>query len=169
MVAVGIVFGGRSDADLDVGHAATGMVDGGEGAEAGGHGDGVGVGDGVADEVGPGGLLGGIRGGGGAGRLQSGLRGGTKRCHGAGELGLHGVDEDGVCGSGGRIGWRCAECQGGDRDESRGEGGQSEWEQREMSCQVDPLCWEVQDVGEPSVADRKDCQKVRRMAEQDGR
>ncbi len=52
MVAVGVVFGGSAEADLNVGDAAAALVGTGDGAELGGHDDGVGVGDGVAEEVG---------------------------------------------------------------------------------------------------------------------
>ena len=143
VVAVGVVFGGGADPDLDVGHAAAALVRGGEGAEAGGHGDGGRVRDGVADEVGARRL-------GGLGRSR-GLGGAAEGGHGAGEFGLHGVDQDGVggFGSGGLVAG-LEDCG----KESGGCSGEGDAEEGEMSCQVDPLCEVMQDANELSVSDR---------------
>lgn len=85
MVAVGVVLGGASDADLDVGNAAVALGGTGDGTVLGADADAFGVGYGIADEVGAR-LLDGV------GAAFSGAEGG----HGAVEFGAHGFDEGDV-------------------------------------------------------------------------
>ena len=113
MVAVGVVLGGGAEADLDVGVADAAGVLSGECTEGGGHRELIGIRDGVGEEVGArasggeggegvvewtgreraGGGVCGLRGCGFGG---GGLGGGAELLHGARELGLHGVEQDGV-------------------------------------------------------------------------